>query len=102
MTYAMQNFWKVEMHRRVAKQVKLLPLEIQSTLRILVRDLKENGPRPLGRWKHDGKLRACHGDKRHCHLSAGRPTYVCCWEVINKSLRILEVYYVGTHEKAPY
>ena len=49
------------------------------------------------------KLRDKKGtDKRHCHLQKGRPTYVCCWEVINKKRKIIEVYYVGTHEKAPY
>ena len=41
-------------------------------------------------------------DKRHCHLIKGRPTYVCCWAIINKQKKIIEVYYVGTHEKAPY
>jgi hypothetical protein len=41
-------------------------------------------------------------EKYHCHLKAGRPTYVACWELIDKKIRILEVYYVGTREKAPY
>jgi hypothetical protein len=41
-------------------------------------------------------------DKRHCHLIKGRPTYVACWEVKDPKNKILEVYYVGTHEKAPY
>ncbi len=31
-----------------------------------------------------------------------RRTYVCCWEVIDKRMKITEIYYVGTHEKAPY
>jgi len=44
-----------------------------------------------------------HGkDDYHCHIEKGRPTYVVCWRVINKRERILEVYYAGTHEKAPY
>jgi hypothetical protein len=28
--------------------------------------------------------------------------YVACWEVKNKKIRLLAMYYVGTHEKAPY
>lgn len=54
-------------------------------------------------WPNYGKL---HGkvteDKRHCHFKKGKPTYVCCWEVIDDGVKIIEVYYAGTHEKAPY
>lgn len=54
-------------------------------------------------WPNYSKLHGKKGkDRRHCHLQKGRPTYVCCWEVINKERKIIEVYYVGTHEKAPY
>ena len=28
-------------------------------------------------------------------------TYVAVWEVIDKEIRLVEVSYVGTHEKAP-
>ncbi|MEA3429487.1 MAG: helix-turn-helix transcriptional regulator [Thermodesulfobacteriota bacterium] len=31
----------------------------------------------------------------------GRPTYVAVWEVVDKKIRLVEVSYVGTHEKAP-
>lgn len=53
------------------------------------------------RWKNFGKLKG-EMDKYHCHLHSGRPTYVMCWKVVDKKLKIIEVYYVGTHEKAPY
>ncbi len=76
--------------------------DIRSALLLLMRDLEENGPRPSGYWKNYGKLKAVQGDKRHCHVSSGSPTYVCCWEVVDKTLKILEVYYANTHEKAPY
>ncbi len=36
------------------------------------------------------------------HLKKGRPTYVAIWEVTDKEIRIIEVIYAGTHEKAPY
>jgi hypothetical protein len=38
----------------------------------------------------------------HCHLKQGRPTYVACWKIEDKKVKIVEVYYVGTHENAPY
>lgn len=36
----------------------------------------------------------------HCHLRKGKPTYVACWAVTNENK--IEVFYVGTHEGAPY
>jgi hypothetical protein len=38
----------------------------------------------------------------HCHLRKGRPTYVACWRIIDKKTKQIEVYYVGSHEGAPY
>lgn len=75
---------------------------MQATVLLLARDLELNGPTTSGIWKNYSKLRGLNGDYRHCHLVKGKPTYVCCWEIKNKKLCIMEVYYVGTHEKAPY
>ena len=41
-------------------------------------------------------------EEYHCHLKKGRPTYVVCWRIISKIEKTIEVYYAGTHEKAPY
>lgn len=41
-------------------------------------------------------------DDFHCHIKKGRPTYVVCWKIIDKKNKLIEVYYAGTHEKAPY
>jgi hypothetical protein len=38
----------------------------------------------------------------HCHIEKGRPTYVVCWRIADKNKKNIEVYYAGTHEKAPY
>jgi len=38
----------------------------------------------------------------HCHLKKGKPTYVAVWKVTDKKNRLVEVRYVGTHEKADY
>lgn len=95
--------WTVQFSNKANKQVRELNISIKTILRLLVEDLSHNGPFPGEGWPNYGKLNDKQNiDKRHCHLKKGKPTYVCCWEVIDKKIRIIEVYYVGTHEKAPY
>jgi mRNA-degrading endonuclease RelE of RelBE toxin-antitoxin system len=95
----MSTTWEIIFTNKARKQADKLNISILSVLRLLVEDLANNGPA----WPNYGKL---HGkkneDKRHCHLIKGKPTYVCCCEVIDKKINIIEVYYVGTHENAPY
>jgi len=45
---------------------------------------------------------ALSGARYHCHLKKGRPTYVAIWKVADKEIRLIEVTYAGTHEKASY
>ena len=94
--------WNVKLTNKAIKQAKQLNERILLALQVLVNDLKIKGPAPGKNWHNYGKL---HGkkqeDKRHCHLIKGNPTYVCCWEIF-KSDKIIEIYYVGTHEEAPY
>lgn len=94
--------WTIIIPTKVGKQIVKLPESVQAAVFLLTQDLERYGPATSGSWKNYGKLKGMVGDKRHCHLSKGRSTYVCCWEVIDKTLRVTEVYYVGTHEKAPY
>jgi mRNA-degrading endonuclease YafQ of YafQ-DinJ toxin-antitoxin module len=95
--------WTVYISNKSAKQIKNIRDEsLLTTIRFLVNCLKINGPFPGKEWANYGKLKGLKKGCRHCHLMKGNPTYVCCWEVIDKSNKILEVYYVGTHEKAPY
>lgn len=94
--------WTIKITNKAAKQVEKLPKSAKATLLLLLRDIERNGPSTSGSWKNYGKLKGMIGDKRHCHLMKGKPTYVCCWEVIDKQIKLIEVYYVGTHEKAPY
>lgn len=93
--------WEVQISHKAAKQCKKLPEKVLFTLRLLVKDLETSGP-AAENWPNAGKLKGLKGDKRHCHLIKGKPTYVCCWEVLDKHIKLIEVYYVGTHEKAPY
>ncbi len=95
--------WIVEFTNKAEKQVKRLNKRVFAALRLLVKDLKENGPAPGEGWQHYGKLYSKKNeDIRHCHLIKGKPTYVCCWVTIDKTVKLIEIYYVGTHEKAPY
>ena len=97
------DYWAVGFTNKSKKQVDKLPDKIFELLVLLVEDLKQLGPAPGKQWSNYGKFKGTgKKDKRHCHLSKGNPTYVCCWEVKDKNIKIIEVYYVGTHEKAPY
>jgi len=95
--------WNVEINRKAVKQLNKLSDDVIAVFRLLTNDLEVNGPIPGKSWRNYSKLKTEKNiDKRHCHLISGKPTYVCCWEVIDKKIKIIEVYYVGTHEKAPY
>jgi mRNA-degrading endonuclease RelE of RelBE toxin-antitoxin system len=90
--------WSVSESRKALKQKDKLPEEIQTLLVLLENELEVLGP-VRGNWPNYSKLGK---DLHHCHLRNGRPTYVACWEVTNKEIKLVEVYYVGTREKAPY
>lgn len=95
--------WTTKFTKKAVKQVEVLPDSVKHLLFLLAKDLEQNGPATSGCWKNYGKFKGIGNvDKRHCHLVKGKPTYVCCWEVIDRSIKILEIHYVGTHEKAPY
>jgi len=88
--------WTVKVKKSALKQVGKIPVEIQGAFFALVEDLKANGPHPGPDWKNYSKLSKI---KHHCHLAY---KWVACWEVENDQLKIMEVYYVGSRENAPY
>jgi hypothetical protein len=88
--------WTVEVNRRL--RITALPLRVQQSLVALLREIELQGP-VRGNWPNYGRLGP---GRHHCHLKKGRPTYVAVWEVRDREQRIVEVTYVGTHEKAPY
>lgn len=61
--------------------------------------LGETGPSGPHKWTNYGKLKG-RTDCYHCHLSRNH-AYVVCWEVRKQEV-IIEVYYAGTHQNAPY
>ncbi len=96
--------WTVELTGSACKQRKKLPQKIQAQLDLLAKEIEVLGPIRKN-WRNFSALRKSRkvpSNAFHCHIKKGNPTYVVCWKVIEKARRIVEVYYVGTHEKAPY
>ncbi len=86
--------FKVLIKKRVEKNLGALPDQIQEKLYCLIEDLKVQGPMPKG-WPNLSKLSE---DNYHCHLCR---RWVACWSGEKGSL-LIEVYYVGSRESAPY
>lgn len=104
----MTDQWHVTLSRDAKKQYIKLKRSGQKKPSIidaidsLVRDLVWNGPFLIN-WPNYGEISE---SKRnfflHCHLKKGNPTYVACWKVTDGKTKNIEVFYVGTHEGAPY
>ena len=91
--------WQVDLSKKVVRQIQKLPDKTaKENLFALLRDIELHGP-VRGDWPNYGKLRQ---GLHHCHIKKGRPTYIAVWEERNKNIRLIEVTYVGTHERAPY
>jgi mRNA-degrading endonuclease RelE of RelBE toxin-antitoxin system len=90
--------WTVRMTRITEKQNAKLSKPVRQILFALINDIEIDGP-VRGDWPNYGKLAS---GRHHCHLKKGNPTYVAVWEVRDKRIKLVEVTYVGTHEKAPY
>lgn len=90
--------WSISLTDKTEKQVDKLPKTVKERLILLIREIEAYGP-VRGNWQNYGKLSR---SRHHCHLKKGKPTYVAVWEVVDKEIRLVEVIYVGTHEKAPY
>ncbi len=80
--------------KKAARGLKKLPKNTRKVLFLLIEDLKDDGPIQKG-WNNFSPL---GDDKYHCHLNY---RYVACWTWRKGEIEI-EVYYVGSREKAPY
>ena len=86
--------YKVKIKKKALRGLAKLPISVRKLLFLLVEDLKADGPIQKT-WDNFSPL----GDDRyHCHLSY---RYVACWTYRQGEIEI-EVYYVGSREKAPY
>lgn len=97
--------YTVTLKRGFGKVLARLPQAVASSYDDLLEDLQEHGP-VQPEWPHFSQLKGMKGARRgekhyHCHLRRGRPTYVVCWKCYKNAIEI-EIYYLGTHEGAPY
>ncbi|HYA42482.1 MAG TPA: hypothetical protein VEF34_14335 [Syntrophobacteraceae bacterium] len=90
--------WTVKVSSRVDKNLRTFPQKVRDAYAALAREIELYGP-VRGNWPNYGKLGTI---RHHCHLRKGKPAYVAVWEEAVGEVRIIEVIYVGTHEKAPY
>ena len=86
--------YEVKIKRQVLRGLKKVPTNIQKLLFLLVEDLKADGPIQKS-WHNFSPL---DNETYHCHLNY---RYVACWTFRQGEIEI-EVYYVGTREKALY
>lgn len=86
--------YNVRIKKKVARGLKNLPKDVQKLLFLLIEDLKSYGPIQKS-WQNFSPLGK---DQYHCHLTY---RYVACWTCHKGEIEI-EVYYVGSREKAPY
>jgi mRNA-degrading endonuclease RelE of RelBE toxin-antitoxin system len=96
--------WEVKLSPSARKQMLKLPAKVAATLASLIGDMENDGPIQKG-WANFSTLKKgkkIPSDSYHCHIKRGRPTYVACWQAMDKKIKIMEIFYVGTHESAPY
>jgi hypothetical protein len=94
--------WTVTYSNPAGKQYRKLPEKMQAIITRLKKEIEITGPIRKN-WAHFSGLSGKNLPKNsyHCHLNAGRPTYVACWS-FEKKIKSVEIFYVGTHENAPY
>jgi hypothetical protein len=95
--------WTVTYSTQAEKQFKAMPEKIREKMTVLAKEISVSGPIRRN-WHNFGGLKGkgLPDDAYHCHLKKGNPTYVSCWYIVNKKLKNVKVFYVGTHENAPY
>ena len=86
--------YEVKMTRKASKGVAKLPVKCRDVLARLLCDIRDFGP-VQPNYSHFSKLdEACF----YCHLGY---RWIACWRQI-RGVFIVEVYYVGSRESAPY
>jgi hypothetical protein len=83
------------MSRKIFRKLPKLPDAVQKRFDLLYEVLCREGPTGPYQWHNYGKLSET---EYRCHLNY---SYVACWRHERKTI-IIEVYYVGSRENAPY
>jgi mRNA-degrading endonuclease RelE of RelBE toxin-antitoxin system len=86
--------FRVSVKKKVLKDAEKMPISVQKVLVALLEDLREKGPVQPG-WPNCSRIGK---EMYHCHLAR---KWVACWYCEDKT-SIIEVYYAGSRENAPY
>ncbi len=86
--------YQVNVKKKALKNLGKLDSNVQQRFLRLAQYLRENGP-IAKTWQNFSDLGK---GKYHCHLTYH---YIACW-AHEKGTIIIEVYYVGSRENAPY
>jgi len=86
--------YKVLIKKKVLKNIEKMPKSVQEKMSLLIKDLHSKGPFRT-EWPNYSKL---DDDVYHCHVSY---KWVACWKH-EKNTIVIEVYYAGSRENAPY
>ena len=89
--------WTVKISPKVNKKLRTFPQKVRDAYAALEREIELYGRE--GNRPNYGKLGSA---RHHCHLRREKTACVAVWEEAAGEIRIVEVIYVGTHEKAPY
>lgn len=90
--------WNIEIVGQAKKAPKLLSKDAAESYAYLLIEIEELGPY-RSNWPNYTKMKGSL-DNYHCHIEKG--IYVACWRITDKKQKMVEIFYVGTHEKAPY
>lgn len=86
--------FRVSVKKKALKDAEKMPVSVQKNLAALLEDLREKGPVQPG-WPNYSRIGK---EMYHCHLAR---KWVACWYCEDKTL-VIEVYYAGSRENAPY
>jgi mRNA-degrading endonuclease RelE of RelBE toxin-antitoxin system len=86
--------FRVFVKKKALKDAEKMPVSVQENLAALLEDLREKGPVQPG-WPNYSRIGK---EMYHCHLAR---KWVACWYCEDKK-SIIEVYYAGSRENAPY
>lgn len=87
--------YQIKLKKSVLKNLRRFPPNILERFNLLVEVLREKGATGPHIFQNYSKLSE---NEYHCHLTHH---YVACWRHEKETI-IIEVYYAGSREKAPY
>jgi len=86
--------YKILINKKALKGMQKMSVKINEKMNVLLKDLRDKGP-IRKEWSNFSEL----GENLyHCHLAY---KWIACWKCEKNSI-VIEVYYAGSREDAPY